>query len=932
VLGRLRNAGYNVIDRSRPRCAGDDGLSVNHGGIVVISAADVSLSPINDVNRPTTFEMLCVRAVTGRFSATVVVIYRPGSTAVSQKFFDELAVVLDRVAIYQEPIYVVGDMNIRLDRCDDHDADQLRLLVDCYGLVLHDTVPTHQLGGTLDVVISHGNVGRPASVSVEDVGLSDHFLLRWEASAIRPTLNSVTIQSRQWSRLDMDHFRSAISTSRLCQPDTWPTDIDDMAVLYDDELNRLLDQLLPLRQFVRRPRPSDPYFDKECRDAKRLSRRLERAYAAACRQVSATAAESGSSRSPDEATATAMAAKEAWYNQRRLYRQLRRHKSKDFWRKKIDADQADPRKLWRSVDDLLGRGRLPASSAIDVEALSRYFTEKVEKVRSSTSDAPPPTFSHNRSGVSFSTFSPVNVDDVIIAVRRLPDKSSAADPMPTAVMKQVADLIAPYIAELFNRSLTAGHFPAVFKEAFITPIIKKAGLDTTDVSSYRPISNLSVLSKLLERLVVRQLMEYLTAADLLPTLQSGFRPGHSTETAVLQVLSELLEAVDRGDLGILILLDLSAAFDTVDHDILLQRLRLTFGVHGITNRWFQSYLHGRTQYVRRGATRSSTTRLLCGVPQGSVLGPVLFILYTMDLILLIEQHDMSPHLYADDTQIGGSCRPNDVNALSSSIAECTSDVASWMRSNRLQLNSSKTEVLWCATNRRRLQLPTSALLIDGVTVDPVTSVRDLGIFIDADLVMKTHVQRTVSRCFAVLRQLRQIRHLVPPTTFQTLVVVLVLSRLDYGNGVLIGLPAYLVRRLQSVLNASARLICHLRRSDHITDVLVNLHWLRVPERIQYKIAVLTYKVLHGTAPRYLGPLTRVVDLPGRRCLRSASSDRLVVPPYKLSTIGSRTFKVASAQIWNGLPEDVTSSPTLSSFRRRLKTYLFRLSYPDFVSH
>jgi len=147
-----------------------------------------------------------------------------------------------------------------------------------------------------------------------------------------------------------------------------------------------------------------------------------------------------------------------------------------------------------------------------------------------------------------------------------------------------------------------------------------------------------------------------------------------------------------------------------------------------------------------------------------------------------------------------------------------------------------------------------------------------------------------------------------------LVVALVLSQLDYGNGVLISLPTYLVRRLQSVLNASAWMIFHLRRSNHITDALASLHWLRVPECILFKIAVLTYKVLHGTAPRYLGPLIRVSDLPGRRRLCSASTDSLVVQPFKLSTIGSRTFNVAAARTWNGLPEDVTLSPTLLAFR------------------
>jgi len=153
--------------------------------------------------------------------------------------------------------------------------------------------------------------------------------------------------------------------------------------------------------------------------------------------------------------------------------------------------------------------------------------------------------------------------------------------------------------------------------------------------------------------------------------------------------------------------------------------------------------------------------------------------------------------------------------------------------------------------------------------------------------MRTHVQRTVSRCFAVLRQLRQIRRSVLTDTFQTMVVSLVLTRLDYGNSVLAGLPVYLVRRLQSVLNAAVRLTYHLRRSDPITDALVCLRWLRVPERVLYKIAVLVYKVLHGLALQYLGPLNYVADLPVRRPFRSAGTNRLAVPPVKLTTVANQ---------------------------------------------
>jgi len=159
---------------------------------------------------------------------------------------------------------------------------------------------------------------------------------------------------------------------------------------------------------------------------------------------------------------------------------------------------------------------------------------------------------------------------------------------------------------------------------------------------------------------------------------------------------------------------------------------------------------------------------------------------------------------------------------------------------------------------------------------------------------------------------------------------LVLARLDYGNTVLVGLPVYLTRRLQSVLNSAARLIYHMRSSDHITGSLATLHWLRVPEKITYKIAVLSYKVLHGSAPRYMGPLVPASDQPGRRTLRSADTNWLLVPPVKLSTVGSRAFLVASPRIWNALPEEITSSSSQMIFCRRLKAWLFRKSFPDII--
>ena len=422
-------------------------------------------------------------------------------------------------------------------------------------------------------------------------------------------------------------------------------------------------------------------------------------------------------------------------------------------------------------------------------------------------------------------------------------------------------------------------------------------------------------------------MNHLSSQDLLPELQSAYRAFHSTETAILKVTMDILQELDAGKVSVLLLLDLTAAFDTVDHAILLERLKTSYGISDSALLWFTSYLDHRTQFVRCANSSTLPSLITCGVPQGSVLGPILFVLYVADLVRIAQKYDLQAHLYADDTQVYGSCWPAATQLLQQRVTQCVAEMTSWLRSNRLQLNAAKTEVIWFASNRQQHSLPTTGVRIGEFELQPSSSVRNLGIYLDNTLSMKVHVANTVSSCFAALRLIRSIRQSVTPAVLKSLVVALVLTRLDYGNATLAKIPCHLLGRLQTVLHAAARLIYRPRLSYHVTPLLVELHWLSVPERVKFKLALLVYRSLHSAGPAYLKmALRRTADLEGRQRLRSATTASLLVPRMRLSTVGDRSFHVVASRVWNDLPSNIQLSPTLNSFKERLKTWLFRTSY------
>ena len=316
---------------------------------------------------------------------------------------------------------------------------------------------------------------------------------------------------------------------------------------------------------------------------------------------------------------------------------------------------------------------------------SNFFVDKIEKLRSQlrSQTVTSPSPSHPFTSATFSTFQPVSESDVKKCILQSAPKTCDLDPIPTPLFIECLDSLLPSLTALFNSSLSSGVFPQTFKTAIVTPLLKKPSLDPNELKNYRPVSNLCFISKILEKLVLSQLSSYLTSNNLHNPLQSAYRPGHSTETALLKVVNDLLLSLDNGNVSLLALLDLSAAFDTIDHSILLHRLEHDFGVSGTALQWFSSYLTNRFQSVVVNGLLSDPSLISSGVPQGSVLGPVLFVIYTTPLSAVIQTHSVLHHSYADDTQLQKSAPPCYISDLLSAMQLCIGDIKSWMTTNML---------------------------------------------------------------------------------------------------------------------------------------------------------------------------------------------------------------------------------------------------------
>ena len=498
-----------------------------------------------------------------------------------------------------------------------------------------------------------------------------------------------------------------------------------------------------------------------------------------------------------------------------------------------------------------------------------------------------------------------------------------ADCIPTNLLKQILPKIITALTNVVNLSLETGQFAVHWKTAIVRPLLKKQGLDLIP-NNYRPVSNLLFISKLVEKCMLHQFNQHCDTYHLLPDYQSAYRKNYSCETALVKFVSDILVSMEHQKVTAVVAIDLSAAFNTVDHSILLSVLNSRFGMTDVALDWFRNYLSPRSFKVKVGETCSVDQQVNFSVPQGSCAGPILYSAYASTMQDSVTA-SIAIHGYADDHALKASFQTgfrDEESRIITQLQQCLSNIKTWMDGNRLRMNSSKTEFLIVCSRKQLQKTNTCNLDVNGDLINRSHSIKYLGVEVDENLNFKNQISYKCKVAMGNFYRLKQIRGILTKQSAKVLACCLVLSHLDYANALYIGLPNVEINKLQRIQNMTAKLVTNSKKYDSAKKALKDLHWLPIRQRIIYKILTLTFKCLSGDAPLYLQNLIirRRVNRPGMRF--SKAENLLEIPFTRAKTFADRSFFVAGPRLWNDLPDYLRTTNDYNEFKKLLKCFLF----------
>ena len=839
------------------------------GGVAILVSESLRVTRLHDSSDDDTGVEALWLSVGGVGRSTVIVgaIYRPPG-ALTVRLCDTLRGHFEVALATGKPVFVLGDFNVNLLNPDTADSRNFTSLLSDLNLVQLITGPTHPCPTPTLLDLALTNVPSVIdNVSVLPDLLADHYPIIIRPSSSKPRQPTSTICSRPWHRVDWNAFSLDILNAN------WnffysATDVNDKLYHFMSVWSAVVETHCPmLTRRVRRP--GCPWLrDDAVRDVM-AERDAARRVWAASRSVA------------DRETYRRLRnrAKQMLTSARRTYlAELLRDDSKRFWTrlKQFGADFSQRNSIPQPPADGAG---------LSADQLNRHLADVGARVAADASQSvrrtDPAVQGPRPYMVCSSGFAPhcVTLPELSRVTGQLSaSRAVGVDGVPLSAIRSCLPVIAPHILHLINSSISSLTFPDAWKVATVTPIHKSG--DPLNPVNFRPISILPAMSKILEKVVSSQLSSYLITNHIISSSQYACRPSHSTEDALLEVVEWAARRVDVGEVTCLTSIDLSKAFDSVDHSMLLNKLEW----YGISSGRFRSYLSGRSQLIRGGT--AAALPLTHGVPQGSIVGPIIFLIFVNDLpCFLPNGHLLS---YADDTQILDSAPSNhdDLLLLQSRAEENIRLLQHWFSLNSLKMNTNKTSLMLLGTRNSLAKTTDFALNVNDVSIRPEKKVKILGVFLDPTLTWETHVAHIVRRTNAILVSLYKIRHHLSPELLKILIQTHIFPHLQFCSSVWGGAASCRLDRLQKVIHFAARLVSGLRRHDHVTPTLRALGWSSVRTMVVRRDAVNVYRGLHVTdAPKALRDMFRPRSAVSDRSTRATAAGTTVLelPRFRLAS-------------------------------------------------
>ena len=603
---------------------------------------------------------------------------------------------------------------------------------------------------------------------------------------------------------------------------------------------------------------------------------------------------------------------------------LRKAKA-SYYKAQFEKVKHDPKAAWKTINQILNRKQMcqeinavktqngeisdPTELA---ECFNNYFINVGPDI-AKTIDKSDRNFmgyiTKATSKLNFQAVSESTVQRLLLSLN--PRKSTGIDKIPAKIIRVASPVVANSLTKIFNRAISNESFPSEWKQARVVPLHKKGSRNL--LNNYRPISILPALSKVFERILYEQLYDYFVGNNLLSHHQYGFRQFHSTASVLLDSTNEWFVNMDRGFFNIAVFLDLQKAFDTIDHDILLKKLDL-YGLEKSALNLLKSYLTNRTQICFVNGTFSSQKLITCGVPQGSILGPLLFLIYINDLPNSLQYS--SARMFADDTTLTASGKS--ISELQVTINHDLANVKQWLSANKLSLNLIKTEYLLIGSRHNINNISAVPnVSVGDVPIKRVRETKALGVCIDEFLSWDKHIDKIAKKVSSGIGAIRKLKSCVDRNTLICAYNALILPHFDYCCEVWDTIGVTLSDRLQKLQNRAARVITGRKNEHGQSELALNeLNFKPLKERRTQFIANLMYKITHGLAPKKLIDIFQKTLSSQNYNLRG-SATKLYLPKPKTEYL-KKGFSYRGAKLWNGLSDEQRNIQSLSHFNSSVR--------------